>query len=80
MQRRVFGSTRDEVMGCCRELHMKEPHKLCSQNIEKMKQQRNGWAGHVAHLAKVRNAYKVVFVKSEGKIRDHLADIGKMGE
>jgi hypothetical protein len=39
-----------------------------------IKPRRMPWAGHVAHIKKMRNAYKILVEKPEGK--DHLEDLG----
>jgi hypothetical protein len=34
-----------------------------------IKSRRVSWAGHVTHMGEMRNAYKILFGKSEGKRR-----------
>jgi hypothetical protein len=36
------------------------------------------WARHVAHMGKMKNMYKVLVVRPEG--RDHLEDLGVDGK
>jgi hypothetical protein len=50
VQRRIFGTKRDEVTGGWRELHDKELHNLYSSPslIRMIKSRRMRWAGHVA--------------------------------
>jgi len=43
-----------------------------------MKSRRMRWAGHVARMGEMRNAYSILVGKSEG--RDHLEDLGVDGE
>jgi hypothetical protein len=47
--RRIFGPTRDEVMGEWRKLLNRELHNLCSSSdiIRQIKSRRMRWAGHV---------------------------------
>jgi hypothetical protein len=63
--RRVFGATREEVVGGWRRLHNDELHNLCdSQNIIKaIKSRRMRWAGRVAHIGEIRKAYKMFISK-----------------
>jgi hypothetical protein len=59
---RIFGPERNEIIGCCTELHNEEIHKLQnSQDITTIIQlSRILWAGHVACRGKKRNAYSVM--------------------
>jgi hypothetical protein len=68
MQRRIFGSKRDEVIGGWRKLHNDEFHNLYfSPSIIRMiKSRRMRWAGRVTRMGKM-NAYRVLVGKSEGK-------------
>ena len=67
--RRIFGPRRVEIMGEWRRLHNKELNYLYfSPNIVRViKSRRMGWAGHVAHMAEERGAYRVLVGKPEGK-------------
>jgi len=63
--RRIFGPKRGEVVGgskrLCHTLHT-------SPNIIRvMKSRRRRWAVHVAHIGEMRNAYKILVGKPEGK-------------
>jgi hypothetical protein len=57
-----FGPNREEVAGDWRRLHNEELHNLyTSQNISRMiKSRRMKRVGHVAHMGKIRNAYKTM--------------------
>jgi hypothetical protein len=59
--RRIFGPKRDDVMGGWRKLHNEELHSLYSSpSINRMiKSSRMKWAGHVAHLGKKMNSYRI---------------------
>jgi hypothetical protein len=67
--RRIFGFRRDEVMGEWRKLYNEELHNLYSwPNIIRMiKSRRMKWAGHVARMGEMRNAYRILVGKPEGK-------------
>jgi hypothetical protein len=67
--RRMFGPKRDEVMGGWRELHNEELHYLYSSpNITRVIMSRRiRWAGHVACMEEMRNAYRILVGKNEGK-------------
>jgi hypothetical protein len=56
--RRIFGSKKDEVIGCWRKLHNEELHGLYSSPsiIRVIKARRIRWAGHVARMGEVRGA------------------------
>jgi hypothetical protein len=60
--RRIFGPKRDEVTGDQRKLHNDELHNLYSSpNIIKViKSRRLRWAGHVAQMGAMRNAYRIL--------------------
>jgi hypothetical protein len=65
--RRIFGPKRDEVTGGLRKLHNKELHRLYSSpNIRMIKSRKVRWAGHVARMGEMRNAYMLVR-KTEGR-------------
>jgi hypothetical protein len=60
--RRIFVFKRDEVTGEWSKLHNEELHSLYSSpNIDKIK------AGEVSGACNMRNAYKTLAVKPEGK-------------
>jgi hypothetical protein len=67
--RRIFGPTRDEVMGELRKLHNGELHILQSSPdiIRQIKSRRTRWVGHVARMGQVRNVYRVLVGKPEEK-------------
>jgi uncharacterized membrane protein len=55
---RIFGPKRDEVTGGWRKLNNEELHNLYSSlnSIRVIKSRRMRWAGHVAHMGKMRCA------------------------
>jgi hypothetical protein len=67
--RRIFGSKRGEVAEDWRRLHNEELHNLYSSPnvIRVIKSRVVRWAGHVEHLVEMRNAYKILVGKAEGK-------------
>jgi len=67
--RRIFGPSRQEVMGERRRLHNEELNDLyCSPNIVRViKSRRMRWAGHVARMGEERGVYRVLVEKPEGK-------------
>jgi hypothetical protein len=67
--RRIFGPTRDEVIGEWRELHSGELRNLYSSPdiIRQIKSRRMRWAGPVARMGEGRNVYRVLVGKPEGK-------------
>jgi hypothetical protein len=67
--RRIFGPKRDEVTGDWRKLHNEELHSLYSSpsRIRMIKSTRMRWAGHVARMGEMRNAYRILVGKPEGK-------------
>jgi hypothetical protein len=67
--RRIFGLKRDEVIGGWRKVHNEELHNLhfSPSIIRIIKSRRIGRAGHVARMAKKRNAYGISLGKPEGK-------------
>jgi hypothetical protein len=65
--RRIFVPKRDEVKGGWRKLHNKELHNLYSSpDIRMIKSRRIRW-GHAACTREMRNTYKIVNRKPEGK-------------
>jgi hypothetical protein len=69
VRRKTYRPTRDEVTGGCIKLHYEELHNLYSSPniITVIKQKRMRWAGHVARMDEMRNAYRILVVKREGK-------------
>jgi hypothetical protein len=67
--RRICGPKRREVAGRWRRLHNEELHNLyTSLNIIRVtKSRRMKWAEHVAGMGNVRNAYKILVGKPDGK-------------
>jgi hypothetical protein len=57
------------VTGGWRKLHNKGLHNLCSSPyiIKVIKSRRMRWAGHVVCMGEMRNAYKILVGKHEGK-------------
>jgi hypothetical protein len=64
----TYGPKRKEVAGSWRKLHNKNLHNLyASINfIRAIKSRKMRWAGHVAHMGKLRNENKILARKSEG--------------
>jgi hypothetical protein len=55
-------------VGSWRRLHNEELHNLyASPTIRVIKSRRMRWAGHVAHMGEIRNAYNILVGKPEGK-------------
>jgi hypothetical protein len=69
--RRIFGPKRNEVTGDWRKLHNEELHTLYSSpSIIRMIMSRGmRWAGHIARMGAMRNAYRILVEKPER--RDH---------
>jgi hypothetical protein len=67
--RRIFGPKRKDVAGAWRRLHNEELHNLyTSPNVTRVINLRSMiWAGHVARMGEVRNAYNILVGKPEGK-------------
>jgi hypothetical protein len=67
--RRIFRPKRDEVTGGWRKLHNEELHGLyfSSSIIRVIKSRKMRWAGHVARMGEVRNAYSILVRKPEGR-------------
>ena len=67
--RRIFGPMREEVTGEWRRLHNEELNdQYSSPNIVRViKSRRMRWDGHVAHMGKEREVYRVLMGKPEGK-------------
>jgi hypothetical protein len=66
--RKIFGPTRDEVMGGWRKLHNAELRDLYSSLsiIRMIKSRRMRWVGHVARM-ETRKTYRLLVGKAEGK-------------
>jgi hypothetical protein len=67
--RGIFEAKREEVVGGWRRLHNEELHILyVSLNIiTVIKSRRTTWAGHVARMVGIMNAYKILVGKSKVK-------------
>jgi hypothetical protein len=67
--RRIFRPQGEEVAGGWRRLHNEGFHNLyASPNIIRViKSRRMRWAGHVSRMGEMRNAYKILVGKPEGK-------------
>jgi hypothetical protein len=80
--RRIFGPEREEVTGGWKRLHNEELLRslyALLNVISAVKSRRMKWAVHVAHMGEVRNVYKILVAKPEGKrlfgrIRHRLKD------
>jgi hypothetical protein len=74
--RRVFGAKGEEEAGGWRKLHNEELHNLyASPNVIRVIKSRGmKWAGLVACMREMRNAYKIMVGKVEG--RDHSEELG----
>jgi hypothetical protein len=67
--KRIFGYTMEEVVGGWKRPHSEELHNLYnSPNIIRVvKARRMRCAGHMVHMGEMRNAYKILIVKPEGR-------------
>jgi hypothetical protein len=67
--RRIFGPKRDKVTGGWRKLHNRELYNLYSSSslIRIIKSRRMRWAGYVARMWDMRNAYRILVGNPEGK-------------
>jgi hypothetical protein len=67
--RRIFGPKMYRVTGEWRRLHNEELYALYSSPsiIRVTKSKRLKWPGHIAHMGKRRNAYRVLVGKPEGR-------------
>jgi hypothetical protein len=74
--RRLFVPKGEEVAGDWRRLHNEELHNLCPSPsiIRVSKSRRVRWKGHAACVGEMRNAYKILVGKLEG--RDHSEELG----
>jgi hypothetical protein len=67
--RRIFGPKRYEVTGGWRKLQNEELHGLYSSPsiVRVIKAWRMRWAGHVARMGEVRDAYNILVGSPEGR-------------
>jgi hypothetical protein len=67
--RKIFGSKRDEVTGCWRQLHNEELRGLYSSSsiVQVIRARSTRWAGHVARMGEVRGAYNILVGRPEGR-------------
>jgi hypothetical protein len=67
--RRIFRPKREEVAGGWRTLHNEELHNLYASPhiISVIKSRRMRWAGHVARMGGIINAYRILAGKPKGK-------------
>jgi hypothetical protein len=67
--RRITGLKRDEVTGEWRKLHSEELRDFNSlpSIIRIIKSRRMRWVGHVAQMGEMRNMYRLLVGKPEGK-------------
>jgi hypothetical protein len=67
--RRIFGPTRDGMVGGWRKLHNEKFHNLyCSPSIIRtIKSRRMRWAGNVAGIGENRSGYRILLGETEGK-------------
>jgi len=68
MLMRICGTKREKVAGGRRRLHNEEVHNLyTSPNIIRMIKSRIRWVWHVACMGEMKNTYKILVGKPEGK-------------
>jgi hypothetical protein len=69
MLRKIFGPKREEVAGAWRRLHSEELHNLyASPNIIRaINTIRMLGAGHLPSMGNMRNVYKILVQRPEGK-------------
>jgi hypothetical protein len=67
--RRVCGPKREEVAGTWRRLHNEKFHNLYTSpsNVRVIKSRMMIWVGNTAHMGEMKNVYKVLVRKPEGK-------------
>jgi hypothetical protein len=66
MQRRIFGTKREDMEGGWRRLHNEELYNLFA-SLRVIKSSRMRWAGHVVRMGEMRSAYSVLVGKPERK-------------
>jgi hypothetical protein len=67
---KIFGPKRDEITGGWRRLCNKEFHNMFALSniiIRVTNSRRMSWMGHVACVGEMRNAYKILVRKHQGK-------------
>jgi hypothetical protein len=69
VQRKIFGSKREETVGGWRRVHNEELHNFyASPNVIRLiKSRKMRWMGHVACLGQMRNSYNILVGTPEGK-------------
>jgi hypothetical protein len=66
--REICGPKTEEVARGWRRLHNEKLHNLYAPpNVREMRSKKMNWAGYVAHMREMRNAYKILVRKPEGK-------------
>jgi hypothetical protein len=77
--RRIFGLKRDEVTGGWRKLCNEQLRSVCysPNRIRMIKSRRMRAIGHVAHMGKMRNVYKISVENCKGK--SYSEDLGVDG-
>jgi len=65
--RKIFGPTRDEVMGGWGREHNAALHNLSPNFIWVIKSRIMRWAGHVAHMGDRRGAYSILVGRPDRK-------------
>jgi hypothetical protein len=67
--RRIFGPKRNEIIVSWRKLHGEELHNLHSLTniIRIIKSRKMRLAGHIARIGEMRNTYRILKGKPEGK-------------
>jgi hypothetical protein len=66
--RRIFGPKREEVAGGWRKLHEEIHNLYASPNIIRVfRSRRVIWAGHVARMGQMRNAFIILVEKPEAR-------------
>jgi hypothetical protein len=64
----MFGPKKKEVVGGWKKRHIEELHNFCSSpNIIRAIKSRKRWATHVANMGEIRNVYRILIGKPEGK-------------
>jgi hypothetical protein len=77
MLRRIFGPKREEVARGWSRLHNEELHNLyASPNIVRVVKSRSvRWVGHVVCMEEMKNIYRILVGKPEGKDRSEDLDV-----